>query len=264
MFYDGTRLAVVHAGEIWIKELDRGPVSKMTFGQGQRPTWTPDGSALAFLSNRGGYRQAYWRPAGGMGSVELLLDEGPQVMELEFTGDGEWAVFRMGGGGVSDLYARRLGADGERIPLVVTHEQEMHPALSPDDRWLAYVSLGSGRPEVWVRPFPNTDDGSWQVSTAGGTEPMWAHSGRELFYRSEDGEFMSVPIMESPTTFVHGGPQPLFPTRDYVGMIYRQMYDVSPDDQRFVMLRRIIDNDDQQLIVVENFFEELKAKVGNE
>ncbi len=52
-------------------------------------------------------------------------------------------------------------------------------------------------------------------------------------------------------------------TRGYVGMIYRQIYDVSPDDQRFVMLRRIIDNDDQQLIVVENFFEELKAKVGN-
>jgi len=92
----------------------------------------------------------------------------------------------------------------------------MHPALSPDDRWLAYVSLGSGRPEVWVRPFPNTADASWQVSTNGDTDPMWAKSGQELFYRSEGAELMAVPITESPTTFVNGEPRPLFSTRDYV------------------------------------------------
>ncbi len=74
---------------------------------------------------------------------------------------------------------------------------------------------------------------------------------------------MTVSIMESPTTFVHGEPEALFSTRDYVGFIYRQMYDVAPDDQRFVMLRRILDNESEQLVVVENFFEELKAKVGN-
>jgi hypothetical protein len=84
-----------------------------------------------------------------------------------------------------------------------------------------------------------------------------------LFYRSEGDEMMSVPITESATTFVHGEPQPLFSTRNYVSWVMVKMYDVSPDDQRFIMLRRITKPKTEQLIVVENFFEELKAKVGN-
>jgi len=145
---------------------------------------------------------------------------------------------------------------------VVSYEQETQPALSPDGRWLAYVSLASGRPEVWVRPFPNTEDGRWQVSQAGGTEPLWAHSGRELFYRSGSDELLSVEITEG-STFIYGEPRVLFSVRDYVGFLYRPMYDVAPGDRRFIMVRRIVDTEQRELVVVENLFVELKAKVGN-
>ena len=260
---DGSRLAVSQSRQVHIKDLDNGLLSKLTFDGGNRPVWTPDGSALVFISPRAGVRQVYRRNADGTGPAALLLEEPEQIQDVRLSEDGRWAVFRIGGGGFSDLYARRLDEDSDRIPLVVTPEQEAQPALSPDGRWLAYMSLGSGRPEVWVRPFPNTGDGSWRVSTAGGTEPLWAHSGRELFYRSEGDEMMSVPITESATTFVHGEPQPLFSTQDYASYMMVKMYDASPDDQRFVMLRRITKPHTEQLIVVENFFEELKAKVGN-
>jgi serine/threonine-protein kinase len=260
---DGRRLAVVHDGDIWVKELDDGPVSKMSFDGGLRPTWTPDGDSLVFISgNRAGYNEPFIRSADAGGSVEPLLDEGPQVMELEFTGDGSWAVFRFGGGGISDILARHLEGDGELVEVAVSPEQEMHPAVSPDGRWVAYTTFESGRPEVWVRSFPNTQDGEWQVSRGGGTEPLWAHSGSELFYRSENDELMSVPITPSATTFVAGEPTPLFSVKDYVGFVYRRMYDVSPDDQRFVMLRRIVGYDNELFVVVENFFEELKARMG--
>ncbi len=259
---DGRRLAVVHDGEIWIKELDEGAFSKLTFAGGSRPTWSPNGDAVAFVSGREGFNKPFIRSSDGGGSADLLLDEGPQVMEVEFTEDRTWAVFRFGGGGISDILARHLEGEGELVEVAASPEQEMHPAVSPDGRWVAYTSLESGRPEVWVRPFPNSKDGSWQVSRGGGTEPLWAHSGTELFYRSEGQELMAVPITPSATTFVHGDPTPLFSTMEYVGFIYRQMYDVSPDDQRFVMLRRIVDYDDGLFVVVENFFEELKVRVG--
>ncbi len=259
---DGSRLAFSHSGQVWIRQLDGGPTSKLTFEGGNRPFWTPDGTAIGFTTDRDGHNNVYWRRADGTGSADLLLDHEPQILEGQLSDDGRWAVYRVGGGGNSDLYGVHLGVDSVPVPLVVSYEQETQPALSPGGRWLAYVSLATGRPEVWVRPFPNTVDGRWQVSEAGGTEPVWAHSGRELFYRSGSDELVSVEITQG-STFIYGEPRVLFSVRDYVGFIYRQMYDVTPDDRRFIMVRRIIDTDRQELVAVENFFAELKAKVEN-
>jgi hypothetical protein len=233
---DGTRAAMMLSGQIWIKDLDRGPLSKLTFDGGLRPAWSPDGSAVAFTTGRDGYRNAYVRSADGVGSAEVLIDDPRQILEVEYSRDGEWLVYRLGGGGVSDLYALRV-----------------------DD----YMSLESGRPEVWVRPFPNSSDGSWQVSTDGGSEPAWAHSGRELFFRNGLDELVSVEVTPG-STFIYGESRVLFSARDYVPWIYRRLYAVAPDDDRFLMVRRITDAGRSQLIVVENFFGELKAKVGGD
>ena len=81
-----------------------------------------------------------------------------------------------------DLFA--LSPDGDTLTLVASPFNERIPKLSPDGRWLAYSSDESGRQEIYVRPFPNTGDAKWQVSTNGGYFPMWAHSGGELFYRT--------------------------------------------------------------------------------
>jgi hypothetical protein len=115
-----------------------------------------------------------------------------------------------------------------------------------------------------VRPFPKIEAGRWQVSVRGGTEPVWAHSGRELFYRSGDEDLMVTDVVTAPT-FKPGQPRVLFSLRGYYRSVNHAHYDITADDQRFVMIRttglgRTVTGD---LILVENFLEELKAKVGN-
>jgi serine/threonine-protein kinase len=262
---DGTQLAVSIAAnneeQIWIKQLDRGPLPKLTFAGSlnYRPAWTADGRSVAFVSAGGGTRGLYVKRADGTAPAELLLDEERPIDEVTYSPDGEWLVYRVGSGAGRDLYARRVGAESA-VALVATAFEETSPALSPDGRWLAYASNESGRYEVYVRPFPNTNDGRWQVSTDGGIEPVWAHSGRELFYRGGQN-LMSVEVLQGPT-FVTGERRLLFSTQQFRSSQNHQRYDVTPDDQRFVMIGNLRGQEASELIVVENFFEELKAKVG--
>ncbi len=265
---DGNQLGVAISGsqeiQLWVRQLDRGTASKLTFQgqQNERPEWTPDGRSIAFITDRQGDVDLFQRRADGTAVAEVLLDMEQALQELRFTRDGSWLVYRQGGGPASDLYARRVGMDSAAIPLVATEFQETSPAVSPDGRWLAYVSNETGGSEVYVRPFPNVDDGRWLVSTDGGTEPMWAHSGRELFYRNGRNEMVAVEVLES-APFATGEQHVLFSAQPYRGEVFHQMYDVTPDDRRFVMIRIEETGDsDIELIVVENFFEELKAKVG--
>ena len=146
---------------------------------------------------------------------------------------------------------------------MATGFQESAPAVSADGQWLAYVSNETGESQVYVRPFPNVDDGRWLVSADGGTEPVWGRSGRELFYRDGNGDMIAVEVRPG-DAFTTGVQRVLFSTTEYRSNVFHQMYDVTPDGQRFVMIRMTGDpQDDFELIVVENFFEELKAKVGN-
>jgi Tol biopolymer transport system component len=96
--------------------------------------------------------------------------------------------------GNRDIWALRVGDDTRPRPLLVERWDEEAPALSPDGRWLAYVSNETGRREVFVRPFPDVESGKWQVSTAGGVSPVWAHSGRELFFVSGAEELVSQAV----------------------------------------------------------------------
>jgi hypothetical protein len=162
-----------------------------------------------------------------------------------------------------DLFARRLGSDSS-IALVASRADEKAPALSPDGRWLAYVSNESGVSEVYVRPFPNTADGRWQISISGGAEPVWANSGRELFYRSIGLATDSQMVIAVTTgkSFIPGARKALFPLIRYATDDTYQHYDVAPGDRRFVMLRATEANRADQLIVVDNFFEVLRMQVG--
>ena len=117
---------------------------------------------------------------------------------------------------------------------------------------------------MYVSPFPNVADGRWLVSTGGGSEPVWAHSGRELFYRNGRLDLVAVTVLPG-EAFTMGEQRTLFSTQPYRADVFHRMYDVTPNDQRFVMIRVQGEGvqDDVQLIVVENFFEELKERVGN-
>jgi len=226
-----------------------------------RPSWTADGRGLAFLSNRRGGEgpdnyDAFLMPADGSGPAELLHRHTYGLWEVDFTPDGEWMVFRSDEDGQANVRGLRRD-DTTLVPLVVTGLTTQID-LSPDGRWLAYSSAASGNREVYVAPFPAMSSRRL-VSRNGGTEPRWAHSGRELFFKSGD-QFMVVELLGPALN--PGTPRVLFSLAGFRSARNRQQYDVAPDDQRFVMIRELGGEADAQVFYAENWFEELEAKVN--
>jgi Tol biopolymer transport system component len=198
------------------------------------------------------------RRADGTGAPEPLLHARMTFGQAVPTRDGKWLVLRRStaeqGGG--DLFAVKIG-DTTLVPLVTTPAVELSPAVSPDARWLAYSSDESGTAEVYVRPFPDAATARWQVSSNGGTNPVWSRDGRELFYISGRGEMASVPIKAGPT-FNPGEPTPLFSVGQFTVNGNAGVFDVSPDGKRFLMIRPTAGLGETELVVVQNWFEELK------
>ncbi len=222
-----------------------------------------------FTSDRAGEYDLFRKSSDGTGTTELVLDLDRPILEVQRTPDGEWTVLRLGGQsgvtGTRDLVALRTG-DSTTVPVAVEPYDEKAAALSPDGQWIAYESNETGSDEIYVRPFPNSEDGKWQVSTGGGINPRWARDGDEIFYVNDDGE-MSVAEVSTNGGFRVGQRASLF-DMDSRGIAYGSNYpswDVSPDGQRFLVVQ-FLDVEDalaSQLIVVENFFEELMERVGN-
>jgi hypothetical protein len=265
---DGSRLAIglntPEGDDIWVKPLPRGPASRVTFAAAAeyRPRWSPDGRSVTFVSGAGLIR----RRADGTGQDSVLvrgrLDEGL------VSPDGRWAVFRRGASsaasGGRDIFGQRLGADTVPVPLLATPYDEMAMVLSPDGRWMAYQSDETGRVEVFIRPFPNTGDQKVQVSSGGGTGPVWARSGRELFYLRDDRTMMAVPVVAGPVLRL-GEPVALFQVPEVLVHLDTRFYspwDVGPDG-RFIMARAVGAGTGagSPLVVVENWLDEIRAKV---
>ena len=263
---DGRRLAVTvrrdARSEVWVRELASGTLTRFAYEgtYNYRASWTPDGRSLLFISDRSGRSAAYLAPADGSGSPSLARADPRAADEAQLSRDGHWLVYRTGSGGGRDIYAIRPGVDSTPVPLVTTAFEDHSPVLSPDGRWLAYVSDESGRPEVYVRPFPNARAARWQVSRAGGAEPVWAHSGRELFYRSGSGDLVAAAVTAGPS-FLVTSERVLFPTRDYFYDGLHASYTVSPDDRSFLFVR-LAPGAKSQAVVVLNWLEELRAKMA--
>ncbi len=198
------------------------------------------------------------REAAGGGEVGRVVDGVNPALQA-FSADGESLVYADQG----SIYVVPVGGSGEPDPLVASPAFEAGGYLSPDGRWIAYSSDESGRLEIYVRPFPNVDDGQWQLSTDGGTEASWALDGRELFFRN--GDWMMTVQVDTSTTFTHGAPQPLFEGR--YDTHFLRNYDVARDG-RFLMVKDASPADRvserQQLALVQNWFEELRQLVPTE
>jgi serine/threonine-protein kinase len=151
--------------------------------------------------------------------------------------------------------------------LLETRFEERGGIVSPDGRWLAYESNSAGRFEIYVRPFPNVSDGQWLVSNAGGVQPLWARSGRELFYVAPNGSLLTVPVDSRGTTWSAGTATKLVEGHYFTGgnLFTTRQYDVSLDGQRFLMIKEGGVSDPTaappQVIVVQHWTEELKRLV---
>ena len=262
---DGTRLAVQIDGpdntDIWIWHFGRATLTRLTLdaGRDSDPLWTHDGTRVAFASDRDG-GGVFWKAADGTGEVERLLEH-PLAAPYAWTADGR-LIFDSGQGDVGVL-----AVEGDRMVDAVldTESVEARPALSPDGGWLAYASNESGQGEVFVRPFPNFDDGKWQVSTAGGGSPVWSPDGQELFYRESTSSLMAVRVDTEPS-FKYDTPDRVLSFAGYYFPSQGRDYDISPEGQRFVFLRSpgaqlSEDAGPPQVIVIQNWFEELTRLV---
>jgi Tol biopolymer transport system component len=200
------------------------------------------------------------RRADGTGGTRMLFPPGAAWGQALETRDGKWLVMRRSvfEAGKGDIFAVRAG-DTTLVPLAVGPTTEADAAVSPDGRWLAYASEESGVYEVYVRPFPDAASARWQVSAAGGTDPVWSRNGRELFYLSAQNEMTSVAVAPG-AGFSFSPPKRLFSTAPYTPIPPVPSFDVSPDGKRFLLLRETTPTDRNELIVVQNWVEEMKAR----
>jgi serine/threonine-protein kinase len=257
---DGRRIALsllTDLGtDLWVKQLPAGPSTRLTLHDGvdRMPAWTPDGRAVRFLSDR---------------STSGPSKEDQRTFRLwEQGADGTGEPRLLGGNNApTDLFratAGRPGADSLARRIVPQGSNANGAVLSPDSRWIAYASNEQGTNEVFVRPFPDVNGGKWQVSSGGGTAPLWAHSGRELFYAA-NGKMYAVRINPG-APFAAEAPRVLFdiPDRVRAGSLQSGTFAISPDDQRFLMVRDHLWGEmagTPTLVVVQNFFDELRAKL---
>jgi serine/threonine-protein kinase len=255
---DGEQLALTIEGgatsSIWSYDLSRRTLTLVAhLYDHYTPRWSPGGDRLAFVSNRDeGTFNVYVTAPDGAGVDTRLMETTAHQWLGSWVPDGERLVFgqyeRSDTG--YDIWSLSLGADRLPSPVLRTQFNERDPEISPDGRWMAYVGDDTGRDEVYVRRYPDAS-GRRQVSTAGGGQPRWHPDGSELFYKS-GRRLVAVrfDVAEAPDL---GAPTGLFERpADIVD------YDVSRDGRRFVVLEAMDISAPTELILVQNWFEELR------
>ena len=259
---DGQRLAFGTAGfsrGAWVYDIRRNTAIRLSLdGFVWSAIWTPDGNRLVFSWPRTGPSEIWWAASDGSGKPERLLTATSDQRASSLTRDGKHLAFvDIGPDMTGDIRVLRM-ADRQVIPFAVTKSNEAIAEFSPDGRWLAYVSNESGRNEVYVRSFPDGKR-TLPISSEGGTSPLWAPSGRELFYWNiEFTKLMKVDI--SPGQNLAAGASKLLFEFSAATATYLRTYDITPDGRRFLVKERqkYDPKPVTELHLVRNWFEELK------
>jgi len=258
---DGERIAFEDRDDnLWAQDLRRGTRVRLTLdteGSNAYPVWSRDGTHVVFASNRSGDWDIWSVPPGGGPATRLLTRKGNQF-PVSAAPDGTILFNERSKGTAADLYA--LPPGGDVTPFLVSPFSTAGAQFSPDGRAVAYVSDETGRDEVYVRPFGSKGDAA-PVSTEGGNAPRWSPDGREIVYRRGD-TFLAATVRATGGALAIGDSRRLFETRAASGRSVLQAgYSVSPDGRRFLVLLLDPRAIPTQINVVENWFEELKAKV---
>jgi serine/threonine protein kinase len=271
---DGTRVAVtVGEDNVDIKIWDtlRKTLTRLTFDEANdlQSIWTPDGERIVFASVReGALASLYWKKADGTGVTEKLFSmEDRALLPWCWSSDGKTLIMLETDWGTTwNIGMLSMEGDRERKPLLVEEPIDINPKISPDGRYMAYASMESDRQEIYIRPFPDVDEGKWQVSTDGGMNPLWSPDGKELFYLTEENAVMAVEVETQPTLIL-GTPEELFRGLFVSGYGAGHAWDIHPDGDRFLMLKQAgapLSTEAAprpKIIIVQNWFEELKQRV---
>jgi serine/threonine protein kinase/Tol biopolymer transport system component len=264
---DGTRVAAQRTesqgNNLWLIEFARSAAKRFTIDPGvdSGPVWSPDGSRIAFASNREGALNLYMRPAGGIGGDETLVKNNNPKYVDDWSRDGKFLIYAD-----QDPKTKRdlwvLPMEGDRKPAVFlqTDFNESEAKFSPDGHWVVYESDASGHLEIYVRPYPATGSGSESlVSTGGGSQPRWRHDGKELFFFSGGGKLMAVDVTTG-ATFKAGVPHLLFQAPIFGSGISSEIlrWDVTSDGQSFLINTVPEENVSAPITIVLNWQSALK------
>ncbi|HET6578159.1 MAG TPA: protein kinase [Gemmatimonadales bacterium] len=252
---DGRRVAlyitdpVTSSRDVWVLDLAGRVWSRLTTnGISDKPIWTPDGRRVLYSSND----DLWWITADGSARPESLLVSVGSHYAGSITPDGRTVVFQETGSFTSGIRTLAFDSVPASRTIMPAAFNESAPALSPDGHWLAYQSDQTGRMEVYVQSYP-APGARVPVSLQGGAEPVWAHNGRELFYRA--GDSLMVASVAVAPAFAVAGRRALFGGTFLGGGSFRE-YDVAPDDQHFVMIAGGAAQ--STLVGVQNVFQRLR------
>jgi Tol biopolymer transport system component len=265
---DGTRIALSStdradaAAAISILDIASGTTTRLTTdGAFDRPEWSPDGKRVLFrrLFDESAHEEIWWQPFDRSAAAEPLQRQTGKEERSEglLSPDGKWLMYRtLAPQTGRDIWYRAMSGDTTSKPFEVTPFDELMPRFSPDGRWVAYTSNETGAPEVFVRPFPGPG-GRTQISTGGGTEPVWAPDGRHLFY-IRGNDLMSATV-SSGSAVTAASRERMFSANSLPGSIHAN-YDVAKDGRHFLMVRSVGSQSD--LTVVLHWLEDAKRRLA--
>jgi len=273
---DGNRLVVNEfnaRNDIWVWDFAAENMTRLRLGPngGDAPVWTPDGESIVYHPSVGTFADI--RASNNTGDPQRLFTAASGALDpvhpSEFVPDGGGLLFfgRSDAGTGDDLGLAKLDGSDEYEWLLNTSANELTARLAPNGRWLAYASDETGRNEVYVAPFPNVDDGRWQVSNRGGASPVWSPDGSALYY-IEPGDPQRMIVVGLSATdntasreFRFGERIPLFDWPYWI-RVRDSAFDVNADATRFVAIKLLEDeSDDVDIVVVQNWFDELARLV---
>jgi Tol biopolymer transport system component len=245
--------------DIWVRDLVRGVTSRFSFNEedDENPVWSPDGTRIAWGSQRGGQFDLAVKAVGGTGEEEVLLEAPGNQFPSSWSPDGKSLLYITVDPETSwDLYVLPLEGDKTPHPFVRSRFVELRGRFSPDGRWVAYQSTESGRAEIYVQAFPGPG-GKWQISTAGGTEPQWSPDGKKLYYLAQ-GRVVKVDVRTG-ASFEAGIPEPAFAV-SLRPITTSNRYLVSHDGKRFLLLSSLLQDSTPPTTIVLNWTAELAAR----
>jgi len=236
--------------DVYVYDIARGTSSRVTTSNSdvESLAWSPDGTYIVWSSRQVTKSELYRKLASGAGEVEAIAQSNNPIGITDWSKDGKF-IFYTDADPTTNMNLWVLPLEGDRRPYLYfqTPTEDASGRFSPNGQLVAYRSRESGINEIYVQTFP-ASGGKWPISTSGGLNPVWAPSGKELFFIAPDGKLMSVDIGPG-SSFEPGKPKVVFDTVSARTNAAND-YDVSADGQRFLFISRMAEATSSVAVVI--------------